>query len=468
MGATIQINTICTGTKIYRGVSVYKYLIVFNDLEKLIQTGELKEGDKLPSIRFLSARYQCTKSTIIRALQELEKRHMIYSVSKSGYYVVKKTNENHVRYSSVIDFATSAPDPDVFPYLDFQHCMNKAIDTYKNDLFIYGTPKGLPSLIRVVQRQLTNYQVFTNEENIFITSGVQQALSLLTSIPFPNKKKTILIEQPSYHLFIEYLETHGIPVSGIERTAEGIDLNELEHIFRTEDIKFFYTMSRFHNPLGTSYSKKEKEAIVRLAKKYDVFIVEDDYLADLERDAKADPMYSYNDSSHVIYLKSYSKIIFPGLRVGVAVIPDCLAENFFTYKKLLDIDSSMISQAALEVYIKSGMFDRHKQKIRDSYYERSKRLVASLKEWSSMNKQLFQYHDTNLPCVHTHIILNKKVIVQPLIRKLLQNKILLDSIEKNYLSSFPKEKILKLNVSNVKTERIEEGVYKIIDELKRI
>lgn len=120
----------------------------------------------------------------------------------------EKTNENHVRNSSVIDFATSAPDSDVFPYLDFQHCINKAIDTYKNDLFIYGTPKGLPSLIRVMQRQLANYQVFTNEENIFITSGVQQALSLLTSIPFPNKKKTILIEQPSYHLFIEYLETN--------------------------------------------------------------------------------------------------------------------------------------------------------------------------------------------------------------------------------------------------------------------
>ncbi|WP_020060329.1 aminotransferase-like domain-containing protein [Bacillus sp. 123MFChir2] len=447
---------------------MYKYLIVFNDLEKLIQTGELKEGGKLPSIRSLCESYQCTKSTIIRALQELEKRHMIYSVLKSGYYVVKQTNENHVKHSSVIDFATSAPDPDVFPYLDFQHCINKAIDTYKNDLFIYGTPKGLPSLIQVVQRQLANYQVFSNEENIFITSGVQQALSLLTSIPFPNNKKTILIEQPSYHLYIEYLETHGIPVIGIERTAEGIDLNKLEHIFQTEDIKFFYTMPRFHNPLGTSYSKIEKEAIVRLAKKYDVFVVEDDYLADLERDAKADPMYSYDDSSYVIYLKSFSKIIFPGLRVGVAVIPDCLTERFLTYKKLQDIDSSMISQAALEIYIKSGMLDRHKQKIRASYHERSKKLAASLKEWGSINKQLFQYNDVNLPCVHTHIILNKKIIVRLLIRKLLQNKVIVDSIEKNYLSSFPKEKILKLNVSNVKIERIEEGIYKIIDEIKLI
>ena len=149
-------------------------------------------------------------------------------------------------------------------------------------MFIYGTPKGLPSLISVVQKQLANYQVFTKEDNIFITSGVQQALAILTSIPFPNEHNMILIEQPSYHLYIEYVETNNIPVIGIKRTHEGIDLNELERIFSTEKIKFFYTTPRFHHPLGTSYSKKEREKIVKLAKKYNVFIVEDDYLADLE------------------------------------------------------------------------------------------------------------------------------------------------------------------------------------------
>ncbi|TKI89489.1 PLP-dependent aminotransferase family protein, partial [Bacillus cereus] len=70
----------------------------------------------------------------------LEKRHIIYSVPQSGYYVVKKSGST-IENNEIIDFASSAPDPDVFPYLDFQHCINKAIDTYKNDLFVYGTPK---------------------------------------------------------------------------------------------------------------------------------------------------------------------------------------------------------------------------------------------------------------------------------------------------------------------------------------
>ncbi|MCR8858900.1 PLP-dependent aminotransferase family protein [Bacillus sp. FSL K6-6038] len=446
---------------------MYKYLNVLNDLESMIQKGEIKEGRKLPSIRSLVSQYECNKATIIRALHELEKRHIIYSVPQSGYYVVKKMGNYEEDETENFDFASSAPDPDVFPYLDFQHCINKAIDTYKNDLFIYGTPKGLPSLISIVQKQLANYQVFAKEENIFITSGVQQALVILTSIPFPNQNETILIEQPSYHLFIEYLETNRTPVIGIKRTAKGIDLYELEKIFRTGKIKFFYTIPRFHHPLGTSYSKKEKEKIISLAKKYNVFIVEDDYLADLEQNPKVDPLYSYDNSSHVIYLKSYSKIIFPGLRVGVAVIPASIAKAFHKYKKLLDIDSSMISQAALEIYIKSGMFERHKQKIQLSYYARSKALSGALEEAYKENQHLFCKTESKIG-IHTCLSLHKSIVTETLIKNLGQNQIFIETVDKNYLSSFRKEKLLKLNVSNMKEDKIRIGIHRVIEEMKQV
>ncbi|MCU5707831.1 PLP-dependent aminotransferase family protein [Bacillus wiedmannii] len=445
---------------------MYKYLHVFNDLESMIQNGEIKEGKKLPSIRTLVTQYECNKATVIRALHELEKRHIIYSVPQSGYYVVRKSGAV-IENNEIIDFASSAPDPDVFPYLDFQHCINKAIDTYKNDLFVYGTPKGLPSLIPVIQKQLANYQVFTKEENIFITSGVQQALAILTSIPFPNENETILIEQPTYHLYIEYLEINKIPVTGIKRTNKGIDLNELERIFRTGKIKFFYTIPRYHHPLGTSYSKEEKEKIVLLAKKYNVFIVEDDYLADLETDSKADPLYSLDHGNHVIYLKSYSKIIFPGLRVGVAVIPPVIADAFHTYKKILDIDSPMISQAALEIYIKSGMFDRHKSKINFSYYNRSTKLAETLEKIQNENSSLFTYNRQNTFGIHACLEIQKNIVAETLIQKLGNIQISIDTIDKNYMRNFPKEKLLKLNVSNVKEDKIEEGIRKVIEEIKQ-
>ncbi|MCW6110042.1 aminotransferase-like domain-containing protein [Clostridium sporogenes] len=444
---------------------MYKYLEILNHVESLIQDGEYKDGDKLPSIRDFTKIYSCNKSTIIKALEVLERQHRIYPIPKSGYYVVKRRNPTNGNKELLLDFASSAPDPQVFPYLDFQHCINEAIDIYKNELFIYGTPKGLPSLIDVIQKHLANYQVFANKDNIFITSGVQQALAILTTLTFPNKKETILIEQPSYHLFIDYLETHNVPVLGIKRTDKGIDLNELERLFKRESIKFFYTMPRFHNPLGTSYSQSEKKAIVKLAQKYDVFIVEDEYLADLEEDPKADPLYAYDDFSHVIYLKSYSKIIFPGLRIGVAVIPNAILEGFGKYKRLIDVDSSMLSQGALEIYIKSGMFQRHKQKIKASYSLRSKCLASILRKQYEIYSDVFQYNPIKNPCIHTYITLDEKINRERLMDRLKNRAIRVATEDGHYLSTFPRKKILKLNVTNVREDYIEKGLLDIIQEL---
>ncbi|WP_346432498.1 GntR family transcriptional regulator [Clostridium tanneri] len=138
---------------------MYKYLAVSNEIENMIKGGRYKEGEKIPSIRSLTENFNCNKSTVISALHELERRHIVYSLPKSGYYVVTGKPNLNKGEKLTMDFASSAPDPEVFPYLDFQHCINQAIDIYKKDLFVHGTPKGLPSLIDVIHKQLANYQV---------------------------------------------------------------------------------------------------------------------------------------------------------------------------------------------------------------------------------------------------------------------------------------------------------------------
>ncbi|MNW43186.1 putative HTH-type transcriptional regulator YdcR [compost metagenome] len=447
---------------------MHKFFLIVKELEEQIVNHNLKEGDKLPSIRVLANQYHVSKSTVIRALHDLEQRHIVYSVDKSGYYLVKSGIIANEEEQGMIDFATSSPDPNIFPYLDFQHCVNKAIDTYKQDLFTYGTPQGLPSLLHIMQKQLANYQVFTNVRNLFVVSGIQQALSILTALPFPNGKRKILIEQPSYHLFIEHLITYGVSVAGIKRTSRGIDFEELEEIFKTEDIKFFYTMPRFHNPLGCSYSAEEKKKIVALAHKYDVYIVEDDYLADMEQDTKADPLYAYDDKTHVIYLKSYSKIIFPGLRIGIAVIPDSLLTAFTQYKRIQDIDSSMLSQGALEIYLKSSMFDRHKLKIKSYYEQRSRLLHAALEQQLIQNGNLFSFDVGVKSSLHTYIRLIEDVPANEVIRRLKKKSLWIEPIDKHYLPSFPKDNLLKLNVSRVRLNGIEDGVHLLIDEIRQL
>lgn len=446
---------------------MYRYLRLMNLLEELIAATPYKDGHKLPSIRTLASQYACSKSTIIKALEELEKRHLIYAMPKSGYYVVKGLSSAHGSTGSELDFAQTAPDPALFPYLDFQHCINKAIDTYQKDLFLYGTSKGMDSLVEIVRKQLMSYQVFAAEQHVFIVSGIQQALSLLAAMPFPNGKSQILIEQPGYHLFISYLETRRLPVIGIERGHAGLDFDRLETLFRTGDIKFFYTMPRFHNPLGCSYTRKEKQQLARLAAKYDVYVVEDDYLADFEQDSKADPVYAYDSSSHVIYLKSYSKIIFPGLRIGIAVLPDSLTEPFREYKRQSDIDSSMLSQAALEIYLRSGMFERHRSRIRDRYAARAALLDSALTREASASGGAFTYIRPKQPMIHTHILLEPSLSAASIISRLRQDSILLQSIERDYLPCFPRMNLLKLNVTNVKEDRIEEGIGRIAGLIAR-
>lgn len=237
----------------------------------------------------------------------------------------------------------------------------------------------------------------------------------------------------------------------------------MERIFREEDIRFFYTMPRFQNPLGTSLSKQEKIAIAALAEAYDVYIVEDDYLADLEFDTKRDPIYSYDQAGKVIYLKSFSKIIFPGLRTGAVILPNELIGPFSEHKRLIDIDSSMLSQAALEIYLKSGMFERHRERMQATYRARSKQLVACLK-----NDQGAYELGEEEPATHTHVRVDRSIPMNQLIQQLKKASVMVQPIDRHFISTYQKEPILQLNIWHVKEEEIARGVDLLKSSLQQI
>jgi DNA-binding transcriptional MocR family regulator len=442
---------------------VKKYFSILSDMERKIREGLYLPGQKLPSVRSAAASYECSISTITRAYLELEKRHVIYSVPQSGFFVVEKPGDwRDSREDKMINFATVLPDLDAFPYLDFQHCLNKAIDIYKYDLFTYGDPYGLESFRHTLVSHLAGDQVFVKVEQIIVTSGAQQALQILAKMPFPNGKTAILVEQPSYDIYLRFLETERIPVYGIARTAAGIDLSALEQWFRSGDIKFFYTMSRYHNPLGTSYSTEERKAIARLAGKYDVYVLEDDYMADLGTERKFDPIYAYDASSYVIYVKSFSKIIFPGLRVGAVVLPERLLRTFHAYK--IYPDTSLLSQAALEVYIKNGMYERHKHKISSLYSSRMR----------ALNESVERYNEAGLvevprigSGIYTQFKMKSTVNMELLIKRLVERNINVVSGKAFYLSDYlGREKFLRISISQTQPGQIDEGVKAIIEEVR--
>jgi len=433
-----------------------KYDGIVKDIKNQLANGYLLAGSKLPSVRQLSEKFSCSKNTVIKAYDELEKEHLIFSVPKSGYYVVNEFQHFDTRRTT-IDFLSAGPDKNIMPYIDFQHCINQAIDTYKEELFTYSDQQGFYSLRVQLVKYLQSLQVFTEPERLFIVSGSQQALNLLVSMPFPNGKNNILIEQPTYFGFIESANLHSRTTFGIDLSMDGIDFDRLEYIFRNNDIKFFYIVPRFQNPLGHSYTNKEKKKIVDLAEKYDVYIVEDDFLGELDPNTKSDPLFSYNPSGRVIYIKSFSKIFLPGLRIATIVLPKIMSSHFSRYKFTADFNSSVLSQGALEIYLKNGMFQSHIKKIKELYFGKMKHLQEAC-ELLLPNNTLYTKPSSGF---YLTIYLPEHVAAKQIVQLLKEQQILVDDASRMFLSEYKKENLIRLSISQVEDDQIHTGVEKL-------
>jgi len=395
-----------------------KYQAVVSFLKKGIESGKFPTGSRLPSIRQLSQDFHCSKDTIQRALLELRHEQYLYAKPQSGYYVLEQGQHQ--------DLEIEVTDEHASAYDDFRICVNETLIGRENYLFnYYDNQEGLEELRQSVHQLLFNQALYCKPDQLVLTSGTQQALFILSQIDFPSQRAEILVEQPTYHRMNRLLVAQGLAYQTIERRIDGIDLEELEQQFKSGKIKFFYTIPRFHYPLGHSYSDQEKKAILDLANQYGVYIVEDDYLGDL--DSKKGQTFHYLDTEdRVIYIKSFSTSLFPALRITALILPNALKEAFVSYKNILDYDSNLIMQKALSLYIDSQLFEKN----------RLARL--SLQEnYQAQIKEVLEENTCPLPHYPLHDGLLLDLRHYPKIASLKHSSLKLDFFEKAYLDACP-------------------------------
>ena len=386
--------------------------------KKGIESGKFPTGSRLPSIRQLSQDFHCSKDTIQRALLELRHEQYLYAKPQSGYYVLEQGQHQ--------DLEIEVTDEHASAYDDFRLCVNETLIGRENYLFIYyDNQEGLEELRQSVHQLLFNQALYCKPDQLVLTSGTQQALFILSQINFPSEGKEILVEQPTYHRMNRLLVAQGLAYQTIERRIDGINLEELEKQFKSGKIKFFYTIPRFHYPLGHSYSDQEKRAILDLANQYGVYIVEDDYLGDL--DPRKGQTFHYLDTEdRVIYIKSFSTSLFPALRITALILPNALKEAFVSYKNILDYDSNLIMQKALSLYIDSQLFEKN----------RLARL--SLQEnYQAQIKEVLEKNTCPLPHYPLHDGLLLDLRDYPKITSLKHSSLKLDFFEKAYLKACP-------------------------------
>jgi len=395
-----------------------KYQAVVSFLKKGIESGKFPTGSRLPSIRQLSQDFHCSKDTIQRALLELRHEQYLYAKPQSGYYVLEQGQHQ--------DLEIEVTDEHASAYDDFRICVNETLIGRENYLFnYYDNQEGLEELRQSVHQLLFNQALYCKPDQLVLTSGTQQALFILSQIDFPSQGAEILVEQPTYHRMNRLLVAQGLAYQTIERRIDGIDLEELEKQFKSGKIKFFYTIPRFHYPLGHSYSDQEKKAILDLANQYGVYIVEDDYLGDL--DSKKGQTFHYLDTEdRVIYIKSFSTSLFPALRITALILPNALKEAFVSYKNILDYDSNLIMQKALSLYIDSQLFEKN----------RLARLTLQ-ENYQAQIKKVLEENTCPLPHYPLHDGLLLDLRDYPKITSLKHSSLKLDFFEKAYLDACP-------------------------------
>ena len=395
-----------------------KYQAVVSFLKKGIESGKFPTGSRLPSIRQLSQDFHCSKDTIQRALLELRHEQYLYAKPQSGYYVLEQGQHQ--------DLEIEVTDEHASAYDDFRLCVNETLIGRENYLFnYYDNQEGLEELRQSVHQLLFDQALYCKPDQLVLTSGTQQALFILSQINFPSEGAEILVEQPTYHRMNRLLVAQRLAYRTIERRINGIDLDELEEQFKSREIKFFYTIPRYHYPLGHSYSDQEKRAILDLANQYGVYIVEDDYLGDL--DSRKGQTFHYLDTEdRVIYIKSFSTSLFPALRITALILPNALKKAFVSYKNILDYDSNLIMQKALSLYIDSQLFEKN----------RLARLTLQ-ENYQAQIKKVLEENTCPLPHYPLHDGLLLDLRNYPKIASLKHSSLKLDFFEKAYLDACP-------------------------------
>ena len=297
-------------------------------------------------------------------------------------------------------------------------------------------------------------QIFTSESNMMITAGAYQALYILAKMPFPNGNSNILVEQPTYSGMLRILDIESNKTIGIERNSEGIDLEKLEAIFRSGNIKFFYLIPRFQNPTGFSYTKEQKMNILTLAAKYNIYIVEDDHLADLETDTKNDSLFAMSQMPNVVYIRSFSKTLLPGIRVASVILPQLLINDFIKYKKLFDIGNSTLNQAALQLFINSGMQEKHYKSLRVEYESK----MAELKNFEDTASMLGLKLYVPPTGFFSYLELPKDISSNKLAGLLKLNNICVARTEDMFIPCFFKDNSLRISICNLNKTTINQSI----------
>ena len=453
-----------------------KYLLVYEKIKSLIESNELEEGEKLPTIRALSEYLGVNKITVISAYKKLSQEGYAYQSQGSGTYAKNKEvyksfkqdyNEIFRKIASGdlknwIDFTGETTSANFFQVEKLKKALDDVLERDGVEALIYSDPLGYLNLRKSINNEFWNGE--NNLDNILIISGAQQGIDIVGK-SLVNINDNIVVERPTYGGALLVFKLRKANILEIPMESDGPNIEKFELLLRSNKIKCFYTMSYFQNPTGISCSLEKKKRIIDLAYKYDFYILEDDYLSELvySEDLEYAP-YRSLDSERVIYIKSFSKIFLPGIRMGYLIAPDKFKEEFQALKVNTDIATSSLMQRALQEYIDKGYWKEHIEILNREYSKRYNYIKKLIHD--KLGKMVsFQEPKGGL---NLFLKINKNVDItsKELFYKLKDRQTIITPGNIFFKNPNDGDKSFRIGFSQIDYSKIEKGIDNIEDVLK--
>lgn len=391
------------------------YLQIAEQIEAAIGSGSVRGQERLPTTRALARQLGINRLTVARAYTELSRRGLIASRVGSGTWVTppaspaahggRASGSGTMRWSSLlartperavnaevasriwpqsssdaISFAWVFPDPDLFPVEALRRAVTRVLKKDGGRVLGYGPPAGHAPLRRMIARDLKERGVTVNEEEIIVTNGSQQGIDLVARALLDPSDR-VLVEDPTYVGAVQVFHSYGADLEGIPLDEEGAIVDRAVSAAGRPRTKLIYLMPNFQNPTSRSMSLERREAFVSLAASAGLVILEDDFGGSLRYEGRdLPPLKALDASGSVVYLSTFGKKLFPGLRIGWLAAPGPLAERLIRLKTIADYSTSLLLQAAAHEFCAGGDLDRHLAKVVPRYRERRDVMLKAMKE----------------------------------------------------------------------------------------
>jgi len=280
----------------------------------------------------------------------------------------------------VISFAGGLPAPEMFPLDELKEASVKVIDKYQSTALQYSLSMGIPPLRESIAERETRLGSPTKPENILITSGSQQGIKLL-GMAFTDPGDYIITEYPTYVGAIQAFDFCQIRYAPVSMDQDGMLVDQVEDAIKKYNPKMIYTVSTFQNPTGITMSLDRRKALVELAVKYNIPIIDDNPYSEIRFAGEHVPTMKEVGGDAVVSLGTFSKICAPGLRIAWMNGPAEVLISFEKIKQGMDLHSSTYAQYIIDEFIRSGKIEGHIKKLRINYGEKRNLMIKEMEKY---------------------------------------------------------------------------------------